>query len=295
MLAASIRFVNLGIEIDKLNKSFSVLGFEIAFYGLIIASGMLLAMLLVFREAKKTGQNVDNYYDYAIWLLVFSVIGARIYYVIFEWETQYRDNLLNIFKIRNGGMAIYGGVLAGIIVTVIFTRIKKLNFWQIADTTVIGLLLGQIVGRWGNFFNREAFGGFTDNIFAMQIKLDEVGGVITSSIRDKIQVVDGIDYIQVHPTFLYESMWNLVLLVLIMILRKYKKFHGELFAWYVIGYGIGRFIIEGLRTDQLIAPIVNLPVSQIVSVIFVIVGAVIVIFGRIRISGKLKGSLNEDE
>ena len=147
-------------------------------------------------------------------------------------------------------MASYGGVLAGIIVTVIFTRIKKLNFWQIADTTVIGLLLGQIVGRWGNFFNREAFGGFTDNIFAMQIKLDEVGGVITRSIRDKIQVVDGIEYIQVHPTFLYESMWNLVLLVLIMILRKYKKFHGELFAWYVIGYGIGRFIIEGLQIGR---------------------------------------------
>ena len=168
--SASIRFVHLGIEIEHLNKSFTIFGFEIAYYGLIIACGMLFAMLLVFHEAKKSGQNVENYYDFAIWLLVFSVIGARLYYVAFEWE-QYKDNLLDIFKTRNGGLAIYGGVLAGILTAVIYTKIKKLNFWQIADTTILGLLLGQIIGRWGNFVNREAFGGFTDNLFAMQIKM----------------------------------------------------------------------------------------------------------------------------
>ena len=283
--SASIRFVHLGIEIEHLNKSFTIFGFEIAYYGLIIACGMLFAMLLVFHEAKKSGQNVENYYDFAIWLLVFSVIGARLYYVAFEWE-QYKDNLLDIFKTRNGGLAIYGGVLAGILTAVIYTKIKKLNFWQIADTTILGLLLGQIIGRWGNFVNREAFGGFTDNHFAMQIKLDEVGGVISDSVRNHIQVVDGVEYIQVHPTFLYESLWNLVLLILILIFKKYKKFHGEMFAWYVTGYGIGRFMIEGLRTDQLIAPVVNIPVSQIVSVVLAITGIIIVITGRRRCARK---------
>lgn len=286
LAAASIRFVNLGIEIGHFGKSFNIFGFEIAYYGLIIAMGMFLAMLFVFREAKKTGQNVENYYDFAIWLIVFSIIGARLYYVAFEWG-QYKDNLLDIFKTRNGGMAIYGGVLAGILTAIIFTRIKKLNFWQIVDTTVLGLLVGQIIGRWGNFFNREAFGGYTDNLFAMQIKLDEVGGVISDSVQNHIQVVDGVKYIQVHPTFLYESLWNLVLLALILACRKYKKFHGEMFAWYVIGYGIGRFIIEGLRTDQLIAPLVHVPVSQIVSVLFVITGIVIVVIGRKRMTKKI--------
>ncbi len=283
--SASIRFVHLGIEIGHLNKSFTIFGFEIAYYGLIIACGMLLAMLLVFYEAKKTGQNVENYYDFAIWLLVFSVIGARLYYVAFEWD-QYKDNLTDIFKTRNGGMAIYGGVLAGILTAVIYTKIKKLNFWQIADTTILGLLQGQIIGRWGNFVNREAFGGFTDNLFAMQIKLDEVGGVISDSIRTHIQIVDGVEYIQVHPTFLYESLWNLALLILILIFKKYKKFHGEMFAWYVTGYGIGRFFIEGLRTDQLITPVVNIPVSQIVSVVLAITGIIIVTVGRRRFAGK---------
>lgn len=279
--SASIRFVHLGIEIEHLNKNFTIFGFEIAYYGLIIAFGMLFAMLLVFYEAKKSGQNVENYYDFAIWLIVFSVIGARLYYVAFEWE-QYKDNLLDIFKTRNGGMAIYGGVLAGILTAVIYAKIKKLNFWQIADTTILGLLLGQIIGRWGNFVNREAFGGFTDNLFAMQIKLDEVGGVISDSVRNHIQVVDGVEYIQVHPTFLYESLWNLALLILILIFKKYKKFHGEMFTWYIIGYGVGRFMIEGLRTDQLIAPIVNIPISQIVSAVLAITGIGIVIVGRRR-------------
>ncbi len=291
LAAASIRFVHLGIDIEHLGKNFTIFGFEIAYYGLIIAFGMLAAMLLVFYEAKKTGQNVENYYDYAIWLIVFSVIGARLYYVAFEWE-QYKNNLLDIFKTRNGGMAIYGGVLAGILTTIIYAKVKKLNFWQMADTTILGLLLGQIIGRWGNFFNREAFGGFTDNLFAMQIKLEEVGGVISDSVRNHIQTVDGVEYIQVHPTFLYESLWNLILLVLILIFKKYKKFHGEMFAWYVIGYGVGRFMIEGLRTDQLIAPVVNVPVSQIVSVLLVIIGIGIVTAGRKGYIGKKERGSN---
>lgn len=272
MLATvSIRFVNLGLKIHNLKNGFSVFGFHIAYYGLIIAVGMLIAMALVFREAKRTGQNVDDYYDLAILVIIFGVIGARLYYVAFEWDT-YKNDLLSIFKTRNGGLAIYGGILAGMLTCYIFSRYKKLSFLKLVDTAIIGLLIGQIVGRWGNFMNREAFGGYTNNLFAMQIKLDEVGGVITKSIQNHIKVVDGIEYIQVHPTFLYESLWNLALIIIIVIFRKYKKFDGQIMCWYMIGYGIGRFIIEGLRTDQLIVPGIHVAVSQIVSIAMVIFG-----------------------
>lgn len=285
MLAdVSIRFVNLGIEIEDLGKSISVFGFEINYYGIVIAIGMVLALMLVLREAKLTGQNTENYYDLAIFVILFGVIGARLYYVIFEWD-MYKNDLLSIFNIRNGGLAIYGGVLAGILTAYVFSRIKKLSFMQILDTAVLGLLVGQILGRWGNFFNREAFGGYTDNLFAMQIKLDEVGGIITDSISKNIKIVDGIEYIQVHPTFLYESLWNLALLAIIMIYKKHRKFDGEIISIYMMGYGLGRFLIEGLRTDQLLLPGIHVAVSQVVSIVMIVIGAGVVIYKRFMKKG----------
>lgn len=285
MLAdVSIRFVNLGIEIEDLGKSISVFGFEINYYGIVIAVGMVLALMLVLREAKLTGQNTENYYDLAIFVILFGVIGARLYYVIFEWD-MYKNDLLSIFNIRNGGLAIYGGVLAGILTAYVFSRIKKLSFMQILDTAVLGLLVGQILGRWGNFFNREAFGGYTDNLFAMQIKLDEVGGIITDSISKNIKIVDGIEYIQVHPTFLYESLWNLALLAIIMIYKKHRKFDGEIISIYMMGYGLGRFLIEGLRTDQLLLPGIHVAVSQVVSIVMIVIGAGVVIYKRFMKKG----------
>lgn len=283
MLAeVSIRFVNFGFEINDLGKSINVFGFEIAYYGIIIAIGMICAILMVFREAKLTGQNVDNYYDLAIFMVIFGVIGARLYYVAFEWDS-YKDDILSIFKIRNGGLAIYGGIIAGILVAFIYSKIKKLSFAQILDTAVIGLLIGQIFGRWGNFFNREAFGEYTDSLFAMQIKLDEVGGVISSSIEDNMKIINGIKYIQVHPTFLYESLWNLVLLIIILLYRKHKKCQGEIIGIYMIGYGIGRGLIESLRTDQLIIPVINKPVSILVSIVMVITGISIIAYKRVKL------------
>lgn len=279
MLAASIRFVNLGIEIELLPKTFQLFGLEVAFYGLIIAIGMFLAMMLAFHEAKVTGQDVDMYYDFAIWLIVCSVAGARLYYVIFQWD-QYKDNLLEIFNLRSGGLAIYGGILTGIVTAVIYAKVKKQNFWQLADVAIVSVLVGQMIGRWGNFFNREAYGGYTDGLFAMQIRLDEAGGVVTEELQRNLVVLDGVSYIQVHPTFLYESLWNLGLFILILIFRRHKKFEGEVFAWYAIGYGIGRFIIESLRTDQLLLPIVNFPVSQVVSIGMILAGIMIEILGR---------------
>ena len=273
MLAnASIRFVNLGIEINKLPKNISIFGFKIAFYGIIISIGMMLALFVIFREAKRTNQNTDNYYDLAIFTILFGVIGARLYYVIFEWD-NYKNDLLSILNIRNGGLAIYGGLIAGFIAACI---VKKMSLLRVADTAILGTVIGQILGRWGNFFNREAFGGYTNNLFAMQIKYDEVGGVISKSVRNQMKLVDGTSYIQVHPTFLYESAWNLMLFAIMMIMRKHKKFDGEIFAIYLIGYGVGRFMIEGLRTDQLILFSTGIAVSQIVSCIAVPAGIMII-------------------
>lgn len=276
MLAnASIRFVNLGIEINKLPKNISIFGFKIAFYGIIISIGMMLALFVIFREAKRTNQNTDNYYDLAIFTILFGVIGARLYYVIFEWD-NYKNDLLSILNIRNGGLAIYGGLIAGFIAACIVCKVKKMSLLRVADTAILGTVIGQILGRWGNFFNREAFGGYTNNLFAMQIKYDEVGGVISKSVRNQMKLVDGTSYIQVHPTFLYESAWNIMLFAIMMIMRKHKKFDGEIFAIYLIGYGVGRFMIEGLRTDQLILFSTGIAVSQIVSCIAVLAGIMII-------------------
>lgn len=271
LLAASIRFPHLGINIEKLPKSITVLGFEIAFYGIIIAIGMALAMTIIFKEVKRTGQSEDYYYDLAIFAIIFGIIGARMYYVIFEWE-QYRHNLLSVFNIREGGLAIYGGLIAGTITTCVFCKIKKMSIPQVLDTIILGIIIGQILGRWGNFFNREAFGGFTDNLFAMQIRYDEVGGVISESLEKHIQIVDNAKYIQVHPTFLYESVWNLILFVVMMLMRKHKKFQGEIACIYLIGYGVGRFFIESLRTDQLTLWETGIAVSQIVSGVIILIG-----------------------
>lgn len=271
LLAASIRFPHLGINIEKLPKSITVFGFEIAFYGIIIAIGMALALTIIFKEVKRTGQSEDYYYDLAIFAIIFGIIGARMYYVIFEWD-QYRHNLLSVFNIREGGLAIYGGLIAGTITTCAFCKIKKMSIPQVLDTIILGIIIGQILGRWGNFFNREAFGGFTDNLFAMQIRYDEVGGIISESLEKHIQIVDNAKYIQVHPTFLYESVWNLILFVVMMLMRKHKKFQGEIACIYLIGYGVGRFFIESLRTDQLTLWRTGIAVSQIVSGVIILIG-----------------------
>jgi phosphatidylglycerol:prolipoprotein diacylglycerol transferase len=274
----SINFPNLGIYLDYVPKSFNIFGIEIALYGIIIALGMLLGLIYVVREAKRTGQNEENYWDLATMLLIFSVIGARVYYVVFYWDL-FKDDWLSIFNIRNGGLAIYGGVLAGIITVFVFSRKKKLSFWKMADTLIPGLLIGQIIGRFGNFTNREVFGGYTEGLFAMQLPLSMVRQRdISADIAEHI--IEGSNYIQVHPTFLYESMWNLALFLFICVYKKKKKFEGELFYIYLLGYGIGRAWIEGIRTDQLLLPVIGLPVSQVLAVILAVIGIIMIIWNR---------------
>lgn len=278
----NINFPNLHIYLEHVGKNVMIGNFSIAYYGMIIALGMLAGIGIACLAAKKTGQNPDTYFDLAVVAIICSVIGARIYYVIFRWDL-YKDDLLSVFNIRQGGLAIYGGVIAAIITTFIFAKVKKIKFGLLCDTAGLGLVLGQIIGRWGNFFNREAFGGYCDGLFAMQLPLSAVrSSDCTQELLQNVVEVDGISYIQVHPTFLYESLWNLGLLILLIIFFKHKKFDGEVFLWYLFGYGIGRFWIEGLRTDQLLLPVINYPVSQLVAILLVVISLVWVIVGEVR-------------
>ena len=238
-----INFPNLGIYLDHVGKNISIFGFSIAYYGIVIVTGMMIAIWIAQREAKRTGQNPEQYLDLAMIGIAAGILGARIYYVIFAWD-YYKDDLLSIFNIRQGGLAIYGGIIGACIAVVIYSRKKKQNFSLLMDTASMSIVFGQIMGRWGNFFNREAFGDYTNNLFAMQLPVSAVrANEITQKMWDHVVTVNGVEYIQVHPTFLYESLWNVGVLLFLFWFRKRKKFNGEVFLMYLIGYGLGRIWI----------------------------------------------------
>ena len=300
-----IRFPNLGLVLKNIPEGITIFGFEIKFYGIIIALGFLLAYIIVSKEAKRPGQNEEDYLDLILWLIVPAIVGARLYYVLFSWKDYFgggrglKDTLIGVVNLRNGGLAIYGGVIAGFLTAYIFCKKKKLKFSLISDTAVMGILVGQILGRWGNFFNREAFGEYTDSLFAMCIPRDYFGsgsGVITETMAANLKNIDGIQWISVHPTFLYESLWNIALLILIIIYRKHKKFDGELALMYAWGYGLGRVWIEGLRTDSLCIPGTGLRVSQLIAALCVLIASIIIVVIRLKVVGKQieSGSKVED-
>ena len=279
-----INFPNLGIYLDHVGKNISIFGFSIAYYGIVIVTGMMIAIWIAQREAKRTGQNPEQYLDLAMIGIAAGILGARIYYVIFAWD-YYKDDLLSIFNIRQGGLAIYGGIIGAGIAVVIYSRKKKQNFSLLMDTASMSIVFGQIMGRWGNFFNREAFGDYTNNLFAMQLPVSAVrANEITQKMWDHVVTVNGVEYIQVHPTFLYESLWNVGVLLFLFWFRKRKKFNGEVFLMYLIGYGLGRIWIEGLRTDQLLLPVVGLPVSQLLSGCLVVGCTILVVWKRKKLS-----------
>lgn len=272
-----IWFPNLGIEIDHLSRTaFTVFGQDIYWYGIFIGLGVILGVLLALHEAKRTGQNPDTYLDFIIYAMIIAIIGARLYYVIFSWDF-YSQHPEKIFAIREGGLAIYGGIIGGVLTAIVYSRVKKKNFWVMADTMAPSLILGQMLGRWGNFFNKEAFGGFTDNLFAMRYQLSQVrASDVTPDILQNLVTVNGVDYIQVHPTFLYESMWSLCVFIILLILQRKKKFNGQVCATYFFGYALGRVWIEGLRTDQLC--IGNVPISQALSAVLIIASVVLYVY-----------------
>jgi phosphatidylglycerol:prolipoprotein diacylglycerol transferase len=286
---ADISFVHLGITIDHLRNSISIFGFRIAFYGIIIGIGILTGLWVATNDAKRRGQDPEIYLDFALYAIVVSIICARIYYVIFDWD-NYKNDLLQIFNTRAGGLAIYGGVIGAAITLIVYTKVKKLSFFSLADTGCLGLITGQIIGRWGNFFNCEAFGGYTDGLFAMRIRRALVNeNMISKELLNHLIVKDGVEYIQVHPTFFYESVWNLCVLAFLLWYRKRKRFDGEIFLIYLLGYGLGRVWIEGIRTDQLIFFGTGIPVSQALSFILVVISTLVLFFQHRQIRIKSKG------
>ncbi len=290
MDVADIAFPHLGIYLRNVPRSFSVFGFSIAFYGVIIGLGIFCGILLAAHIAKKEQLNPDLIWDFAIYAIIFSIIGARIYYVIFRWDL-YQDDLLSIFNTRKGGLAIYGAVIAAFITLWVYCRVKKQKFLQIADICVPALVLGQIIGRWGNFMNREVFGEYTDSLLAMRLPIDAVR---SSDISESIasHIIEGTNYIQVHPTFLYEGLWNLALLLFMLVYRQHKKFQGEMWLLYLGGYGLGRAWIEGIRTDTLFIPHTTIAVSQVLAAVLFVAALIADLAVRIRLR---KRGLTADE
>ncbi len=256
----SIGFPNLGIYLENVPRGFSIFGISIMLYGVFIGIGVILAFTVISKVAKKDGQEPEHFFEVGLLCILLGIVGARIYYVIFSWD-YYKNDFWSIFNIRQGGLAIYGGLIVGFLTFIIYCKRKKWDIFAMMDTAVTGIPMGQMIGRWGNFTNREVFGGYSDGLFAMRLPINAVRSRdITDELRAHIP--QGGNYIQVHPTFLYEGFFNLVLMILIIVFRKKKAFNGECGLWYLGGYGIIRFFVEGIRTDRLLIPGTDLAVSQ---------------------------------
>lgn len=239
---------------------------SVHWYGILIGLGIVLALLLAMREGKKRGLDKEIFADLLLWTLPVAIISARVYYVIFEWDF-YSQNLSEIPKIWNGGLAIHGGLIGAVITGYIFTKVKKISFWQIADIAAPSILLGQAIGRWGNFINQEAYGGEVSRAFLENLYLPDF--IINQ------MYINGAYH---HPTFLYESLWNFAGVILLILLRRVNLRRGEMFLTYVIWYSVGRFFIEGMRTDSLMLT-ESLKQAQTLS-IALIVGALVILFYR---------------
>ena len=291
-----ISFPNLGISFrnvptyfigndpDASLIYFSGFPINIYLYAVSIVIAITLAALLGFWSAKVSGQKVDDYVDLLVVGVVLAFIGLRVYYVAFNWERFSGQGFFNIFffGIRDGGLAIYGGIIGAAVAAAIMGARKNIPFTVMADTGAPSMLLGQAIGRWGNFFNREAFGGYSDGLLAMQIRLDQAR-LVTQELRDTALVyVSGVPYLQVHPTFFYESFLNFVYMIALLIYRPRKKFDGEIVLLYFLGYGVIRFFVEGLRTDQMMLGGTGLPLNQVTAVMFFVVSLTLLIIGYRR-------------
>ena len=265
-----ISFPSLGLELDP-PSGFSIGGASIYFYGVIIALGLFLAVAYALKRRRQFGFLEDDLLDGVIWIVPVAIICARAYYCIFRWE-EFAADPVSVLYVWKGGLAIYGGIIGAGICVVIHCLIKKISLPAVLDLVALGFLIGQCVGRWGNFFNREAFGSYCDNFLAMRVP----ASVLSENLSSSPQFMEGLatlreqatqggysGYYQVHPTFLYESLWNLVGFVALHLLSKKRRYDGQIALGYVAWYGLGRTFIEGLRMDSL--PIGPFRVSQLVA------------------------------
>lgn len=266
----TISFPGLGITIDP-SSGITIGGFHIAWYGVIIAMGLMLAILYCCRRSKEFGIKEDDIMDGVLWIVPVAVVCARLYYCLFYQDAQgvnpYFQDPVKFFAIRDGGLAIYGGVIGAVVCALIWCKIKKVSPLAALDLVVMGFLIGQFIGRWGNFFNREAFGSETDSFLRMGLLNPNTG-----------------ETIYVHPTFLYESLWNFVGFVALHIVSKRRRYDGQLALGYLFWYGLGRAWIEGLRTDSLYHSFfgVQLRVSQVLSIGMCAVGAILLVVMAVK-------------
>lgn len=280
-----LEFPGLGLKLNLNPTAFSIGSFSVAWYGIIIAVGFLLALVYGLKYAKKVGVNPDKMIDVVIGGIIGGIVGARLYYVLFSWS-EYKDDLLKIFRIWEGGLAIYGGLIGAILVGALVCKWRKVKLTAMLDLAGPGFLIGQCIGRWGNFVNIEAYGTNTTLPWGMtsaKISSDYYAG--------RLNIDPAITFdpdLPVHPCFLYESLWCLIgFLVIFFLIAKRRRFDGEVFLSYIAWYGAGRVIIEGLRTDSLLIPGTRLRVSQILAGALVIaaIAAIIVLRSKIRRSG----------
>lgn len=256
----NILFPGIGLDLTVSRSLFTVFGIDIYAYGVIIALGLILAFWYGTKEADRVGLKQDDLLNMFLIAVPLAIVGARLYYVAFSWDA-YSDNLSEIFNIRNGGLAVYGGIIAAVLTIFVYCRIKKISMGMVLDILCIGLLIGQAIGRWGNFFNGEAFGSETSLPWAMTI------------IRDGVTIAESV-----HPTFLYESLWNAAGIVVLLLYKRKKSFNGELFCAYMVWYGLGRMFIEGLRTDSLYIGVFR--VSQVLALISLVAGIVLIVINK---------------
>lgn len=251
-----IAFPGLGLECTIDRVAFQIFGWNIYWYGIIIFAGFFLGVFYIARNTGRYGFTIDQEVDVILFSVPVAIIFARAYYVLFYWEL-FRDNPLDVFKTWKGGLAIYGGVIGVALVVVLYGKYQKLSIADMADLAAPGLLIGQAIGRWGNFINAEAFGGPTDLPWGMSID----GGA------------------PVHPTFFYESVWNAAGFLALHLASRKRRFPGQIFYLYLAWYGFGRMLIEGLRTDSLYLFDTGLRVSQVVAAVSMLVAAVLLVRG----------------
>ena len=254
-----ISFPSLGISFDP-STGINIGSFSIRWYGVIIALGLCLAVIYACRRSRKFGLNEDQLLDGVLWVTPFAILCARAYYCIFQWE-NYAHNPISVLYIWEGGLAIYGGVLGAILGVIVLCRLKKIRLGALLDMVALGFLIGQSIGRWGNFFNREAFGAETESFLRM--------GLYSP-------LTDSVTYH--HPTFLYESLWNALGFVVLHFLSKKREYDGQIALGYVVWYGLGRAWIEGLRTDSLYIPGTELRVSQLLAAASCLIAVAVLVY-----------------
>lgn len=271
----------MSLLLDINPVAFTIGSIPVRWYGILIASGIVIAYMVAQYEGKKRGLPKDFFADLLIWAIPISIISARIYYVAMEWD-YYGANPDKIIQIWNGGIAIHGALIGAIITAFIFCRKKGISFLKVADIAAPSILIGQIVGRWGNFMNQEAYGGPVSEEFIRSLMVPD--WIINQMyINDPVY---GLSYF--HPTFLYESLWNVVGLIILLLLRKVNLHRGEIFFSYLIWYSIGRYFIEGLRTDSLYLFGLDLRSAQVVSILCIVIGVIGIVYRRLKVRPVVK-------